>query len=342
MAINGVVHSPNACRLGIAEEATFGTAIAQDAAFIEWIEWDSVSVDYGLTQEVPLRHRTRRLVDSADTYVSQSGGTRTITVSGLVVRRKDLQYLLYGVCQEVQSESATTPYQKVYGIDWTAQPDFSASAGLFFTLALRSQVDAYHETFTSCVIKSVKLSYDGVGGDGRIKADIEFISGFTAVTTHTYSGTWTIPTQVYVDGHNFATKSINSADAVIYGWDLNINNNAVRVGNDTTGQCQTYSIGVGGNGMETTLNIKTKYDANMVGLKAKYLAGTFVPAILTLGSSGVAGYFHIGYLSSIVTGMPFEDAEQGQAINLSLTGTYKTGALITFAEAAADADRTWA
>ena len=339
MAINGVVYSSKQVKLGLAEESTFGTAIADNAAFIQYAEFDSVSVDYGLTQEVPIRNRGIRMPYEDDLYTSQTGKERTITISGLVLRLKDAAELLYAVTQSV-TESATTPYQKAYNVDWTAQPDFSANAGFFCTIALWKQINGYHEKFTSCVAKSLSMKYDGVGGDGRVVCDIEFITGFPVAETSTFSGTWTVNSQNYIDGHQFGTKTVAGNDVVLYSWDLSINNNAVRVGNDSSGQCQTYAIGVGGNGMEITGSLKVKYDANVQGLLTDYIGGTTRGITLTKGTSGAEGYFDLSLDSCILTAHGAEEAEQGQAINIGFTGVYQSGNEIIISVADA-VDKGW-
>ena len=339
MAINSVVYSPKDVKFGLSEESTFGTPIADNGAFIQYAEFDSVTVNYGLTQVADLRNRARRMIDKGDLYTSQTGGIRTISVSGIPLRVKDAAELLYAVTQSV-TEASTTPYQKVFNIDWTSQPDSGSNAGFFCTIGLWKQIDGYHEKFTSCIATSLTLNYDGVGGDGRIMADIEFVTGFAVLPTSTFSGTWTVNTQSYIDGHAFGTKSITATDVVCYGWDLTINNNAVRVGNDASGECQTYAIGVGGNGMELTGNIKVKYDANVQALKADYVAGTTRAIILSKGSTGVDGYFLLSLLACYFTDHTDEAVDQGAAINLPFTGVYESGNEITLAVADA-VDKAW-
>ena len=328
MAINGVVYSSHELQVGIAEESTFGTPVADSGAFMQLAEFDSVSVDYGLFQEIPLRNRNRRLVDLDDVYVSQTGGIRTITISGIPLRRGNLADLLYAVTQKV-GESGTDPYQKMYQIDWADQPDFASSAGWFGTIALKKEINGYHEKFTSCIAKSLTIKYDGTSGDGRLKADVEFITGFAVSTTSTFSGTWTINTQTYFDGHAFNLKQLGGSDVVVYSWEMSINNNAARVGNDASGQCQTYSVGVGGNGMELTGSLKVKYDANVQGVLADYVAGTRKGITLATGTSGTAGYLDFSLDATILTGYTPEDVEQGKGITLPFTGVYQGGNEIT-------------
>jgi len=334
MAINGVVFTPKDVLLGLAEEATFGTAIADNAAFIQYPEFDSVTVDYGLTQEMGVRNRSRRMIDDDDVHVSQTGGIRTITISGLRLRNKDAAELLYAVCQDVIE--GETPFLKTFNIDWTTQPNFAADAGFFCTIGLDTFIDGYHEKFTSCVGKNIKLSYEGApGGDGNWKADIVFISGFAADTTATFSGTWTVNTQTLIDGHKAATKSIAGSDVVLYKLDVEIENNAERIGNDSDGNCEGYAIGVGGNGMEIKANATVKYDANVQALKAAYLAGTATALIYT-----VTTYLDIQIGAAIITSFADEGLEQGAAINIELTGVYKSGSLITIA-VTDGTDKSW-
>ena len=338
MAISGTVYTPKDVKLGLAEESTFGTAIADAAAFIEYPEFDSVTIDWGLTQVAPLTNRSRRLADEADTFSSQTGGVRTITISGLVLRQKDLPELLYAVTQKVAE--AADPFQKTFSIDWEVQPDFFADAGFFCTIGLDTFIDAYHLKFTSCIGKIITLKYDGVGDDGRWKADIVFISGFAADTTATFSGTWTESTQVYLDGNIVAAKTVATNDVVLYSAEVTIENNAKRVGNNASGDCETYSIGVGGEGMELTGNVVVKYDANTQGLVADHLAGTARGITYTKGSTGVDGYFDLSLDTCLITSVPDENLDQGAAINVGIKGLYQSGNEITIA-VCDDVDKSW-
>jgi len=269
MAISGVVYSGKEVQVGISQEATFGTAIADAGAFVQIAEFDSVSIDYGLTLDLTPKNRGKRIAYDADVYASQTGGLRTITLSNVVFRKVEIAEFLYGVFQNV-TEAAATPYMKTFSVS-DSQPNFAANAGYFFTLGIKN-VSNHDEKFTSCIVQELRLRADMVGGDGRLRGDVVIISGFAATTNAAFSGTWTINTQAYFDAHLFDTKTVLTKDVVLYNMEFVINNNAKRFGNNTSGNCQGYSIGVPELLLTGSVNIK--YDAETVGFLASMLAGT--------------------------------------------------------------------
>lgn len=353
MAINGVVHPPTA-RFGICEEATFGTAILDNT------DWDGVAVtegfmlecpvptgiDYGIFQDHEIKNRGGRVAIDSDTFTTQVGQTRIIPVNDIIVRRKDMGHLLYGVCQNV-SEAATTPYQKTYTLTGvagseTTQPDFSASAGMFMSLGLYDPIASYHRKWTSCVIRNLTIKWDGAAGsDNRVRADAEFISGFTTTSTANFSGNWGFQTQNYIEfgtGHGAGARQLGGNDIVVYGFEVTINNGANRIGWNTTGNAETYAIP----SYEVTGSVKTKYDANTQGAIAAFIAGTNQAVRLTVGSDGAAGYFDINLPTCKYTGATKEyGAEYGQAIDLPFKAFGTTAAAMATFSIADAVDRTW-
>lgn len=321
MAISGAVYSSKQLKLGYAVESTFGTAIADDQAFVLLPEFGSVSIDYGLTQDLSRKNRgdTYPHAYDVDTYTSQTGGIRTITISDLILRKDDAPYFLYALFQNV-TESATTPYGKTFTFSGTL-PDFTSNAGMFMTIGLDKYIASYDEKFTSCILREATFKADLVGGDGRVKCDLTFISGFSATTTANFSGTWTSKAQEYLDMNASTNNQIDDADIVVYNWDVSINNSAVRIGNTSAGACQSYAL----NSPEPTidLNFTAKYDPNTQGELAAFLAGTSTKIELGIGSGAADGDFVVGgYMD--YTGYSEPEQEQGAAMSLSGRFTYHT------------------
>lgn len=323
MAISGVVYSGKEVQLGIAQESTFGTAIADNAAFVQIPEFDSISIDYGLTQDFSLKNRGKRIAYDADLYASQTGGTRVITISGMVVRRTELAEWLYGVFQNV-TEGAATPYEKTFSVA-DDQPDFASNEGYFFTLGIKNPITAYDEKYTSCIVREITISADMVGGDGRLKADVTIISGFAASTTSTLSGTWTISTQNYYDANLFDTKTYNTNDLVLYGFSVSINNNAKRIGNNSSGNAEGYAIGVPE--IEITGNLNVKYDANTQGALADTLAGTERVIEFGLADGTAAGDLMFDFNEAVLVSTDRDDnRDEGVSRTLNFKAVANSGA----------------
>lgn len=335
MAIDGKVYSGKEVEVGFAEETTFGTPVAASGSFTQICEFDSVSINYGLTQIAEPRYCGDRTVRTNNLYTTQAGGLREITLSGVIPNLTDFAPILYGVFQNV-TESATAPYKKTYN-HWSAQPDFASNGGEFFTVGVKSPISGQSELFTSCIIKNIKMSSDMVSDDGRMKVDITFISAFD-VTLTTFTGTWTSVTRSYFDYHNADTKTLNGADLVLYSWELNIENNAVRVGQDSSGKGQTYAIGIPK--FEWTGSITTKYDDNTSSVLTDFLAGTTRTFELIIGTSGTNA-LEI-YLEDIYyTGHEKQlDAAEGQQINIPFEVVYD-GSTYSYISLEDGVDRSW-
>jgi hypothetical protein len=323
MAINGIVHAGTESKWGISEESTFGTPIADTGAF-EKMEGPIPTVDPGLFRDNTIKFGSGRVRSASEDFISPEGGTRVLSFSDLVVRQKDLGLLLYLVCQNV-SEGAGTPYEKTFTFtNATTQPDFSANGGSFVTIGINDTIASYHRKYTSCILRTLTLSSD-LSGDGLVRASGEFISGHAQSTTANFNtGAWDYNTQAYYNFHTTPTKKIGGSDIVLYGWDLTINNNGVRVGDTGAGLCETYAIGVGSTGYDISGNIKAKFDANTQGLIAADIAGTTTAIQLACGVDGATGNFDMTMSNSIIqnVGDDYEN-EKGRALDLYVGDDYE-------------------
>lgn len=341
MAINGVTYSGKEVQVGFAEETTFGTPIADNAAFTQLVDFGSITVEDGLTQDISVKNRAKYIPVDTDSYTSQTGGVRVITISDIVVRLADLPDLLYAVHQNV-TEDATTPYSKEFGVLTTSnKPDFATSGGYFCTIGIKNPIAGYDEKYTSCICTDLKLKADMVGGDGRLRADATFISGFAAGTTSTFSGTWSANTATYFDFNKPTAKTMNAVDVVLYSFEVDIKNNGVRVGCDSSGDAETYNIG--NPEFAISGSLVTKYDANTKGILADYLAGTARVIEIATGTSGNSGYLDFNFDTTHYTGAAKEiDRAEGYAISVPFVGVERAAGPATPAITVADAsDRAW-
>jgi hypothetical protein len=332
MAINGIVHGGMESKWGISEESTFGTAIADGGAF-EMIEGPIGAVDPGLIRNTDVKHGDGRFLSASNDYVSDKGGLRVISFSDMVVRGKDLGWLLYAVCQNV-SEAVGTPFEKTYTIaNATTQPNFASNAGYFCTIGIYDTIGGYHRKYPSCILRTLTLTAD-LAGDGLLRASGEWISGFTESTTATFSGSWAYNTQTYYNFYATPTKTLSGGDVVLYGFDLTITNGAVRTGSTgANGICETYSLGQ----YEITGNMNVKYDANVVGMFASERAGTSTAIQLACGPDGAIGNFDFTCSTCLLDTVTDDYTEaRGRAINVPFKAA--TSAVITCSDAN---DRTW-
>ena len=313
MAIDGLVKSGQESKWGFLQETTFGTVSADTANYI-MVESGMPSIDYGVTQVQEQRHGRGRGYDINDGYVSEKSGTRVISVPDFPVRRADLAELWYAVLQTVV-EGATAPYQKDFDLtNAITQPDFSSNAGYFATLFIDNVLSAKDQKFVSCILRSLTLKANTSEGDGRLMAAGEWISGFQSVRNVTLSGTPAYNAQNYYEFSSPSVQTIAGADVVVMDWELTVTNNAVRVGNDTNGDAQTYACGMP---YDVTGSITVKWDTATDAHLDSWLAGTAEAIQLSVGTSGTAGYFDLQIPKAEYTGNERNhDDQRGQLVTL--------------------------
>lgn len=341
MAIDGLVKAGTESYWGFAEEATFGTPIADGQNFVK-LEGPIPTVNEGIIRDVKTKFNGRRVISDIDLFHTQVGGLRTISFSDLIVRRTNLADLLYAVHGSVIVESDTTPYQK--SLTWTStttQPDYSANAGYFCTVGIYEPIAAKDRKYTSCILQSLTLNFP-FEGDGRVRASGVFISGFSSTMASTLSGTWAYGAQNYIQCNNPAKKFIAANDVVLYGMNITIANNAVRVGSDATGDAETYFLGGGDAGLSVTGNILAKFDTATEDLIADSKAGTPRKFEYEIGTDGADGFFDV-YLDACLFGEADKDYgnAMGQAVSLPFTAVHLTGAAQSVFQIADAVDRGW-
>jgi len=340
MATNKQVLSGFESKWGFLQESTFGTPQAASSNYTI-VETSSMpTIDYGVTQVQDIRHRGQRYADKNDTYVTEKSGTRVISFSDWVVRLEDLSELMYAVTQTV-SEGATTPFQKDFDLlTSTTQPDFGSSAGYFATLFIDNITAGQDQIFTSCILKTLTLSANTSDGDGRLMASGEWISGFASNNAATLSGTPTFNSQTYYEFSAPATQKVSAAvDQVVKDWEITFTNNAVRTGNDSSGDCESYFLG----SYDITGSITLKYDTNSDGFLVDWLAGIARAILLDVGSSGSAGFAQFSMTNAEFTGNEQDYAnEVGKLVTLPFKAVGNSSTAGLFNGQIDDAnDQTW-
>ena len=119
MAIDGTVVVGTQFEFAISEESTFGTAITattQDTWKLlhvtELSEWDLS----GLVRDTTMRFRGSRVPHKDDNFFVRGGGIVIIPFTAIATKIT-LDYLLYLVMQDLVSEDASDPFEKIFEWD---------------------------------------------------------------------------------------------------------------------------------------------------------------------------------------------------------------------------------
>lgn len=341
MAISQSTYVGPEFKMGWKEEPTFGTTTAETAAF-EQLEGAKATIDWGLFTDMTQKDNGMRMADEANIYVSQTGGIRTITLNDIILRHKDLAMFLYLVTQNVV-EAGTTPYQKVNTLTLaTTQPAFGSNEGLFVTFGIKGPQASVMPKFISCIASELTLTGDLVGADGRLRANVTLISGHTGSATANFTtGAWAYNATPYWDLKTILLKTIGSYDVVLYAFTITIKNKAVRMGNTVTGACEGFVLP----NYEVTGSMTVKWDTNTLALIGDGLAKTSRKIQITMGGTGVDGYFDITLNDCAFDPVPNMeyDRPEGSAVVVPFVAHYDTsGTAAQAVFSVADAfERSW-
>ena len=338
------IYAPSQFRLAIAEEATFGTANATQGEFYELdiISPTQPDMASGVIEDSRKRSDGKRVMSPTDTYRATTGGTYVIPFE-CIATVATLDLLLYAAIQDLESEGATTPYQKIFYMDeYTTGPDFSTNAGKFLTVL---GADAENWSATSCVVRNLSLSASPGTNGGRLTVSGEFVSGFdidiTSVTATTAS--WVSPGTKYFPFQSYANCSVAGADLVPYSFSLTLNNGAVRVGYDSSRNATNYHMPL----FTVDCEIVAKLDAITDDLIDTYRTdpsqgGAEVAVIMDWGTDDTSGHLKF-LLNAIYTGPTTRDfgAESGVGVTLSYSGVDDGTNKALIATMANAIDRSW-
>jgi len=347
MAISTAVYYPQEWRVGIAEEATFGTAITVQASFKELEITEPSQIDYaGIVRDERKRADGKRVKAYTDIYLDEEGGADgyTCTVGGLLT---DLtaDLLLFGNIQDLVSEAATTPYLKTFEWDGSTDGDNSGSPYKFFTLDLHDPIAAQSVELKTCVIKTLTITSDPGTNGGRGSFSAVFWTGFKptrGLGTATAPGSWTAPGTDYYVHQLLNTKTVAAADVVVGSFSLTFENNVQRIGFDSSGDPQAYVFPM----FDLTGEVSVKYDANTDQEIDKFIlnpeGGSAESAIVMQWGDGTADGTLLFRVNAIYTGAPsksFED--KGTFITLPFQGVDDGTNEVIDVLIANAIDRTW-
>jgi hypothetical protein len=293
------VHSGKEARLFIAQETAFGTPKADDTAWAAdnadgvialQLVGDPSPVDVGgVIRDSTIRSHGQRVKKNTDIYISRDGAIFTMPFE-VIPTLDDIDFLIYTVMQDIESESDAGTYERIFTIDRdTTQPDFGANGGKFLTVTLDDPIASENDQLTSAIISELTLSSDPGTNGGRMTASGTFFSGFDYSHDNNLApGASIVPDTHYFNHSLLQTKTIGGTAVVVNSWSLTINNNAQRVGSDTIGDAQSYAIGVPEYTITGELNVK--YDSETKDMLDTFLAGTDTLIVLNYGSASSEGF----------------------------------------------------
>ena len=145
-----------------------------------------------------------------------------------------------------------------------------------------------------------------------MRANAEYVSGFATTVDQTLSGTWAYNDQSYLDLSAPTTIQIENNDMWITGFDITFNNNAKRVGHDSNGDCETYSLPL----YTISGNIKVIWTTNVNQILTWYTGGTTKELDIEIGSSGNDGHFQILIPEFDLDQPAKEFPEEGDLVNI--------------------------
>ena len=332
MTIDGTVTAGSQFEMAISEESAFGTAITATTADIwkllhltEHSEWDLS----GLVRDETMRLRGSRVPHNEDNFFSRAGGTVVIPFT-CVATKITLDLLLYAVMQNIVSEDAAAPYEKIFTWDGTSttQPQFTDNTGKFYTVVLNGGIASEDMIATTCILRDLTISSDPGTNGGRLTLSGNFISGFSSATKFFESGsqafgTATQPGTAYFNHCNLVTKTIGGSDLIVESYSYTLNNKALRIGCDVSGDAESYSLA--GTGYELTGSIRLLYDDNAKGLMTNGLTTAFDgPLVLAYGTGADPATTDGDFLQKLNINIPATArdfaAETGTMIDVTFKG----------------------
>jgi hypothetical protein len=339
MATVKTAHGRYESYIAVAEESTFGTAVADNAAMkkLDVIGGNTPSFNPEYYEDSALRNAGKNIVDIDHYYSTSNGLWQRYQIPDFIAPADILAEFLYAAVQTV-SEAGTSPYSKTYSLDGTTDPNFSSNQGYFMTVLVKHPQASESQKLTSCVVDNLRIRFSpDNGGRAVCSATVRTGKGWTATSNPT--GTHSFSSVVAPNFHNStSTLTINGLDMVWYSLELNIQSRYDWIG---------YSNGVADNYkyLGSTINVSAvvKYDSNSDAfLRSK--ASDINSLSLIIGSSGSAGYFSVQCNNTVLKDVTTDtgDDETVEKLNLEMELMLKASASDTIDFAITDGvDHAW-
>lgn len=296
-------------RIGYLRESTFGTNMLNSGNYKELIVPRGVRIDPAVTKSDLDQNRDSRVLHLADLYNDTYTGPVVCTIPEMICTKDRFADMLFACLQNRASEGLVgTGYSKVFNLH-SSQPDFTANAGYFFSLAWKGPIAAKGFIVTSCIVRKMEIDIDkSQTGEKNLVylKNIEIIGKkFNSGTTH--SGTWVAPATAGVfNSHSFTFTDITNTNATP-AWlrfSLKLDNGAVPMDRDTDGTPKTFYLNPPRLSM-ATVEMTHWYNADAAtrDFIAALVANTNLNAKLVAGSADTDGFFSINWFG-VVEGNP--------------------------------------
>ena len=197
-----LVYASDDLRIGIAEQSTWGTAVADSGAFTELQVEPSIIEQKVNVREIPGSHATREDI-YANLFTDTKGAMPEFGFKG-PVSKLSLAQILYGLFQQV-TEGASSPFSKSFTVP-TTQADNSASAGKLHTVILRHQDASLSHKVSDAIVKKLVLS---IKKGEHLQMAVDMVARGAVSKVSNPSGTWTIPTFTPYAFEDLARTSLN-------------------------------------------------------------------------------------------------------------------------------------
>lgn len=270
MANDEIPQSPREKRYGWAEQATFGTGVLDNAAFVE-LDCEPTQVDRDVKElEVAGAHGSRK--QNANDIIVHNRNAMPKFPLEMFAKKEELAEVFYGSIQSVV-EGTTTPYDKTYTFLDT-QPNFQADAGYFFTFIERDPAASKSTKVIDAIVQNLTLN---LAGDEPLKLNAGCIGKALPAIDSDPSGTWTRnnPTNLFFRSDvdictiNFGGGAVNFH---LHELELAFNWEVIGVGQSGGGGFDTYMLG----SPTFTFKIAVVKDADWETAMANHAAGTAI------------------------------------------------------------------
>jgi hypothetical protein len=230
--------------------------------------------------------------------------------------------------QNKVSEGGSSHYQKVFKVH-LSQPDFTANAGYFFTLAWKGPVTAKHIKFTSCIVKemTVELDKSGRGDQNLVKITNLVILAKKVSLGSTFSGTWVAQGTNYYNSHDFTFKHADSTTMEWLKCSLKLDNGAEPLDKDSDGTPKTFFLNwpkLGTGQLDATLWYNANTTGTITDLAADYNAGTIhAYSLINSVADSTSGHVKI-VVYGVMNAVPFGSENRQMIAPLSLVLGHNT------------------
>jgi len=238
---------------GLAEEATFGTAIADDQAFEQYLT-DLPDVDSDYRQIIREGANRMPFTDIKDVANHTKGHEPKITLAGPATHEglDNLLYSWFTAC----TEGATTPYDKTFTVPSTPV-DYTSNEGIFHTIIVKNPTASASEKITSAICQNLTIKASRTEQNGRLMYSADMVGKAYSATSNP-SGTFTRTPAEYWNIFDITSFEIEGNALILDSFELVLNKTLVSTGVDGSGSFQGWASPV----FSGQFNVSLIEDAN--------------------------------------------------------------------------------